>query len=230
MMTTTRRIGGVVGTVFIAFLFCSSAEAWTGEIRGKVVCDVCGDSSIGPEDHVLKGRFLFFLLILYILAVPVGCPISFVVHSGTFCTYLFIIVWQRLAILNYCIEDEKISSYQVKILMGKHGFFHSWQSGWSGNSSWVGAEVAVLCITKSGEVFNYQAFTNAKGIYKIAETMPESDRWVSCLARPIKSFSEDCTRRGDAHSGIKFSYKLPSGNSHNVKPFLYKPATAPICM
>ncbi|XP_074590381.1 uncharacterized protein LOC141846265 [Curcuma longa] len=145
MTTTATRIDGVVGTVFIAFLLCRAAEAWTGEIRGKVVCDVCGDSSIGPEDHVLKG-----------------------------------------------------------------------------------AEVAVLCMTKSGEVFNYQAFTNAKGIYKIAETMPESDRWVSCLARPIKSFSEDCTRRGDAHSGIKFSYKLPSGNSHNVKPFLYKPATAPM--
>lgn len=80
--TTATRIDGVVGTVFIAFLLCRAAEAWTGEIRGKVVCDVCGDSSIGPEDHVLKGRFLVFLLILYILvilaAIPVGCPISFV--------------------------------------------------------------------------------------------------------------------------------------------------------
>lgn len=31
-------------------------RAWTGEIHGRVVCDVCGDSSIGPEDHVLAGQ------------------------------------------------------------------------------------------------------------------------------------------------------------------------------
>ncbi|RRT80651.1 hypothetical protein B296_00014953, partial [Ensete ventricosum] len=92
----------------------------------------------------------------------------------------------------------------------------------------AGAEVAVLCITKSGDVFNYQAFTNSKGVYKVAETMPESDRWVSCLARPLSSFHEHCTRRGDAHSGIKFSYNLPSGHKHTVKPFLYKPAAAPM--
>ncbi|XP_072964976.1 uncharacterized protein [Typha angustifolia] len=124
--------------------FCS-AEAWTGEIRGRVVCDVCGDASIGPEDHILEG-----------------------------------------------------------------------------------AEVAVLCITKSGEVLNYQAFTNSKGIYTVAETMPESDKWESCLARPISSFHGHCTRRGDAHSGVKFTYNLPSGYSHTVKPFLYKPASTPI--
>ena len=61
----------------------------------------------------------------------------------------------------------------------------------------IGAEVAVLCITKSGEVINYQAFTNSKGIYSIAEMMPESDRWESCLARPISSFHHHCTRRGE---------------------------------
>lgn len=33
-------------------------DAWTGEIRGRVVCDVCGDSSIGPEDHFLEGIYL----------------------------------------------------------------------------------------------------------------------------------------------------------------------------
>ncbi|GFP87609.1 hypothetical protein PHJA_000904600 [Phtheirospermum japonicum] len=32
------------------------------------------------------------------------------------------------------------------------------------------AEVAVLCITKSGEVLNYQAFTNSKGVYEVVET------------------------------------------------------------
>lgn len=92
----------------------------------------------------------------------------------------------------------------------------------------LGSEVAVLCITKSGEVFNYQAFTDSKGVYKVAETMPQSDRWMSCLARPINSYHEHCTRRGDAHSGIKFNYTLPSGYSHTVKPFLYKPASSPL--
>ncbi|XP_006648577.1 uncharacterized protein LOC102704397 [Oryza brachyantha] len=130
--------------VVLAFLLVA-AEAWTGEIRGHVVCDVCGDAAIGPEDHVLEG-----------------------------------------------------------------------------------AEVAVLCITKSGEVINYQAFTNSKGAYTVAETMPESDRWESCLARPISSFHQHCTRRGDTHSGVKFTYSKPSGNSHIVKTFLYKPANAPL--
>ncbi|RWR92049.1 pollen Ole e 1 allergen and extensin family protein [Cinnamomum micranthum f. kanehirae] len=128
----------------LLFLLLSCVEAWTGEIHGRVVCDVCGDSYIGPEDHVLEG-----------------------------------------------------------------------------------AEVAVLCITKSGEVLNYQAFTNAKGIYTVAETMPESNRWDACLARPISSFHEHCTRQGNGNSGIKFTYNLPSGRSHTVRPFLYQPANAP---
>lgn len=46
--------GFVLTTMFVA----SSVEAWTGEIHGRVVCDVCGDSSIGPEDHVLEGHYL----------------------------------------------------------------------------------------------------------------------------------------------------------------------------
>ncbi|KAK8564815.1 hypothetical protein V6N13_019962 [Hibiscus sabdariffa] len=33
------------------------------------------------------------------------------------------------------------------------------------------AEVVVPCITKSDQVVNYQAFTNAKGIYIVAETV-----------------------------------------------------------
>jgi len=33
-----------------------ATEAWTGEIRGRVVCDVCGDAAIGPEDHALEGQ------------------------------------------------------------------------------------------------------------------------------------------------------------------------------
>ncbi|XP_040990171.1 uncharacterized protein LOC121237491 [Juglans microcarpa x Juglans regia] len=130
--------------LFTFFLYESGVRAWTGEIHGRVVCDVCSDSSIGPEDHVLEG-----------------------------------------------------------------------------------AEVAVLCITKSGEVLNYQAFTNAKGIYTVAETMPESDRWDACLARPISSFHEHCTHLGDGSSGIKFSYNHLSGYSHTVRTFVYRPATVP---
>ncbi|XP_020100464.1 uncharacterized protein LOC109718581 [Ananas comosus] len=131
--------------VVLAVLCGGGAEAWTGEIRGRVVCDVCADAAIGPEDHVLEG-----------------------------------------------------------------------------------AEVAVLCITKSGEVLNYQAFTDSKGVYTVAETMPESDRWESCLARPISSFHDRCAKRGDSHSGVKFTYNRPSGHSHTVKPFLYKPTSVPV--
>ncbi|MQL71920.1 hypothetical protein Taro_004252 [Colocasia esculenta] len=131
--------------LFFVFLFLAyRVGAWTGEIHGRVVCDVCGDSSVGPEDQALEG-----------------------------------------------------------------------------------AEVAVLCITKTGEVINYQAFTNAKGVYTVAETMPESERWDSCLVRPISSYHSHCTRRVDANAGIKFSYNHPSGHSYAVRPFLYKTASVP---
>ncbi|KAK2441313.1 hypothetical protein QL285_012628 [Trifolium repens] len=90
-----------------------------------------------------------------------------------------------------------------------------------------GAEVAVLCITKSGEVLNYQAFTDAKGIYTVAETMPETDRWDACLARPISSFHEHCTTLGGGSAGVKFSYNHPSGYSHAVRTFVYKPVNVP---
>jgi hypothetical protein len=116
--------------------------------------------------------------------------------------------------------DSSLCRVRLKYLQDNHSYSplaHVWLCGA------IGAEVAVLCITKSGEVINYQAFTNSKGIYSIAETMPESDRWESCLARPISSFHHHCTRRGDAHSGVKFTYNKLSGNSHNVKTFLYKP-------
>ncbi|KAI8008093.1 hypothetical protein LOK49_LG07G03353 [Camellia lanceoleosa] len=130
--------------MMMMMMMICGVRAWTGEINGRVVCDLCGDSSIGPEDHVLQG-----------------------------------------------------------------------------------AEVAVLCITKSGEVLNYQAFTNSKGVYTVAETMPESDRWDACLARPISSFHEHCTSLGEGSSGVKFSYNHPSGYSHTVRPFVYNPANVP---
>lgn len=44
----------------------SSVRAWTGEIHGRVVCDVCGDSSISPEDHVLEGNPSSFHSYLFI--------------------------------------------------------------------------------------------------------------------------------------------------------------------
>ncbi|KAF3453492.1 hypothetical protein FNV43_RR03932 [Rhamnella rubrinervis] len=138
-METQQERKLLMGLVLLS-IFLSGVGAWTGEIHGRVICDVCGDSSIGPEDHILEG-----------------------------------------------------------------------------------AEVAVLCITKSGEVLNYQAFTNAKGIYTVAETMPESDRWDACLARPISSFHEHCTHLGDGSSGVKFSYNHPSGYSHTVRAFVYRP-------
>ncbi|KAK6946874.1 hypothetical protein RJ641_000347 [Dillenia turbinata] len=129
----------------LCFAICGhGVKAWTGEIHGRVVCDVCGDSSVGPEDHVLEG-----------------------------------------------------------------------------------AEVAVLCITKSGEVLNYQAFTDSKGLYTVAETMPKSDKWDACLARPISSFNEHCNQLGEGSLAVKFSYTHPSGKSHTVRPFVYQHKSVP---
>uniref|UniRef100_A0A0D3CY55 Uncharacterized protein n=1 Tax=Brassica oleracea var. oleracea TaxID=109376 RepID=A0A0D3CY55_BRAOL len=33
----------------------SAVDSWTGEIRRRVVCHVCADSSIRPDDHVIEG-------------------------------------------------------------------------------------------------------------------------------------------------------------------------------
>lgn len=57
--------------------------------------------------------------------------------------------------------------------------------------------------------------------------MPESDRWDACLARPISSFHEHCTHLGGGSSGVKFSYTHPSGYSHAVRTFVYKPVNVP---
>lgn len=42
--------------LIILTVFVSGSRGWTGAIHGRVICDVCGDSSIGPEDHVLEGQ------------------------------------------------------------------------------------------------------------------------------------------------------------------------------
>ncbi|QCE04333.1 hypothetical protein DEO72_LG8g2369 [Vigna unguiculata] len=88
-------------------------------------------------------------------------------------------------------------------------------------------KVIVLCITKFGEVLNYQAFTDAKGIYTVAEKMSESDRWDAFLARTINSFHEQCTQLGEGSLGVKFSYNHPSGYSHNVRTLVYRPTNVP---
>ncbi|KAK9084851.1 hypothetical protein Sjap_025262 [Stephania japonica] len=54
---------------------------------------------------------------------------------------------------------------------------------------------------------------------------------TSLATWPISSFHEHCTRRGDNHAGIKFTYNLPSGHSHSIRPFIYKPNSMPkYCM
>lgn len=45
----------MVMRLILLLFFAWGVSAWTGEIHGRVVCDVCGDSSLGPEDHVLEG-------------------------------------------------------------------------------------------------------------------------------------------------------------------------------
>ena len=56
----------------LAFLLAAApaVDAWTGEIRGRVVCDVCADSAIGPEDHALEGQpDEPLLLLIYLVSV-----------------------------------------------------------------------------------------------------------------------------------------------------------------
>ncbi|CAL9110709.1 unnamed protein product [Musa textilis] len=159
---------------------------------------------------------------------PVGRGLNQVMKVNTVLSRNYVSSFYHLCLMDCCLKvfNQWLACHQL-IIQG----LTNHQSMWLADCAWrvlAGAEVAVLCLTKSGDVFNYQAFTNSKGVYKVAETMPESDRWVSCLARPLSSFHEHCTRRGDTHSGIKFSYNLPSGHSHTVKPFLYKPAAAPM--
>ncbi|PKI67685.1 hypothetical protein CRG98_011898 [Punica granatum] len=55
--------------------------------------------------------------------------------------------------------------------------------------------------------------------------MPESERWDACLARPISSFHEGCSRLGRGSAGVKFTYSHLSGYFHTVRPFVYRPAS-----
>lgn len=64
-------------------ILLAAAEAWTGEIRGRVVCDVCGDAAIGPEDHALEGQSTSYTSLLSpvqiyrALSAPCGSPAGF---------------------------------------------------------------------------------------------------------------------------------------------------------
>ncbi|KAF8364849.1 hypothetical protein HHK36_033172 [Tetracentron sinense] len=58
-METRTKI--VMGLYLLISL--SGVRAWTGEIHGRVVCDVCGDSLIGTEDHALEGYGLLLIMV-----------------------------------------------------------------------------------------------------------------------------------------------------------------------
>ncbi|KAE9456558.1 hypothetical protein C3L33_11594, partial [Rhododendron williamsianum] len=201
-------------------LLISGVRAWTGEIHGRVVCDVCGDSSIGPEDHVLEGLSLSLCIL--------DCNALDCIHLWKQAGCL----WNIFAGGIWGLGQEE-SCWRGEL--GWRGREEGWHHRLGGIGNKIrggrmlvaGAEVAVLCITTSGEVLNYQAFTNSKGIYTVAETMPESDRWDACLARPISSFHEHCTHLGGSSSGVKFTYSRPSGYFHTVRPFVYQPTNVP---
>ncbi|THF99843.1 hypothetical protein TEA_017717 [Camellia sinensis var. sinensis] len=264
-------------STILLLMMCGGVRAWTGEIHGRVVCDVCGDSSIGPEDHALEVKpsaavsdlkseaipkvELWFGsenglepcdLAMASTAIPLRTlPILLLVLHRSIRTDRFLVRPYRLSIDPNDLAPlpfvGQAAFVQISHLHWKQGLGHPleivggmWLGGWSQRIVRVAwptptwrpyldqcAEVAVLCITKSGEVLNYQAFTNSKGIYTVAETMPESDRWDACLARPISSFHEHCVHLGDGNSGVKFGYNHPSGYSHTVRPFVYQPADVP---
>lgn len=71
MESKTKNLA--LGFVVLTVLLISGVKSWTGEIHGRVVCDVCADSSIGPEDHVLEGP----LLSLHLFPVMVVSLINF---------------------------------------------------------------------------------------------------------------------------------------------------------
>lgn len=69
----------VMGLLVMTAIFeASGVYAWTGEIRGRVVCDVCADSSIGPEDHVLEGLVSLFLSVYFMSSLETAFRCSIV--------------------------------------------------------------------------------------------------------------------------------------------------------
>lgn len=56
-MKAENKMNKLLVVLVLLAVFISGIEAWTGEIHGRVICDVCGDSALGPEDHILEGPF-----------------------------------------------------------------------------------------------------------------------------------------------------------------------------
>ncbi|KAG6387436.1 hypothetical protein SASPL_152624 [Salvia splendens] len=214
--------------VLMAMLMAEGVTSWTGEIHGRVVCDVCADSSIGPEDHVLAGKTHPPLFLITFLGIDFQTK-----HHCYFLTMLLVPLCHHQS-MDQLINRPKLVDSPLSFTPAPSAapfyptLLHTIPHLLSKDLNC--AEVAVLCITKSGEVLNYQAFTDSNGIYTVAETMPESERWDACLARPISSFHNHCTHLGDGGTGVKFSYEHPSGYYHAVRPFVYRPVKAPVYM
>ncbi|KAE8680211.1 putative BED zinc finger,hAT family dimerization domain [Hibiscus syriacus] len=206
---TTPHLYGIQLNREVAVFLISSVKSWTGEIHDRVVCDVCADSSIGPEGHVLEVGGICRRIVT-------------VFQCGKNATTMPSTNLGRDNASFFCLLGEVAKEWKLaETLLTNWKMFLKLYA--------VGAEVAVLCITKSGEVVNYQGFANAKGIYTVAETMPKSDRWNACLARPISSFHDHCSHPGEHSTGIKFTYNRPSGHFHTVRPFVYQPSTPSFC-
>jgi len=54
----------MMGLILLLFVF--GVSAWTSEIHGRFICDVCGDSYLGPEDHVVEGFPLSLSLMCFV--------------------------------------------------------------------------------------------------------------------------------------------------------------------
>ena len=75
MALESKKNNLVLGFVVLAVFWMSGVKSWTGEIHGRVVCDVCADSSMGPEDHVLEGSSVFCSSFLFTI-FHCGCLIG----------------------------------------------------------------------------------------------------------------------------------------------------------
>ena len=49
-ISTMEKQKTMMGLILLLLLFALNVSAWIGEIRGRVVCDICGDSSLGREE------------------------------------------------------------------------------------------------------------------------------------------------------------------------------------
>eukprot|EP01018_Ginkgo_biloba_P034657 Gb_00915 [translate_table: standard] len=166
---------------------CYAAIAWTGEINGRVFCDVCADGSMGPEDHFLEGlwnEYIYFTVkpCLFCCDLPVldhfkelgyGYCLPIALQVAQLMGNLFI---EEMFLYKIFVNIECMKSRKINPMHLLNVYVHIMQWREIGDFWSRGAEVAVLCMTKSGEVLNYQAFTNSKGIFTVAETMPESNR------------------------------------------------------